>query len=120
VDGLFIPDPPSFDIIPVSGRKSARNSANDDGSRVSQRPSDRGGRECDAGVVLTSSASGNIDPMKSYVMTTGAVFGLLTLAHIARAFAEGPRLATDATFVLITVAAAALCIWACRLLRRVH
>ena len=55
--------------------------------------------------------------MKAYVTTTGAVFGLLTLAHIARVFAEGPRLATEPSFVLITVAAAALCVWAWRLVR---
>jgi len=55
--------------------------------------------------------------MKAYVITTGAVFGLLTLAHIWRLFAEGPRLATNPWFVLLTVAAAALCVWAWRLLR---
>ncbi len=55
--------------------------------------------------------------MKAYVMTTGAVFGLLTLAHLWRAIEEGPRLATDPWYVLITVAAGALCLWAWRLLR---
>jgi hypothetical protein len=55
--------------------------------------------------------------MKAYVTTTGIVFGLLTLSHIARFVAEGPHLATDPSFVLITLAAAALCIWAWRLLR---
>ncbi len=55
--------------------------------------------------------------MKAYVITTGAVFGLLTLAHIWRLFAEGPRLATNPWFVLLTVAAAALCVWAWRMLR---
>jgi hypothetical protein len=55
--------------------------------------------------------------MKAYVVTTGVVFGLLTLAHIARVFAEGPHLATDPWFVLITIAAAALCFWAWRVLR---
>ncbi len=55
--------------------------------------------------------------MKTYVITTGAVFGLLTVAHIWRAFEEGPRLATDPSFVLITIAAAALCVWAWRVLR---
>jgi hypothetical protein len=45
-------------------------------------------------------------------MTTGTVFGLLTLAHIWRAIDEGPHLATDPWFILITVAAAALCVWA--------
>ena len=55
--------------------------------------------------------------MKAYVITTGSVFGLLTLAHIWRVFAEGPRFATDPFFVLITVASAALCFWAWRVLR---
>jgi hypothetical protein len=55
--------------------------------------------------------------MKAYVMTTGAVFGLITLAHLLRVVAEGPRLATDPFFVLLTVVAAALCLWAWRVLR---
>jgi hypothetical protein len=55
--------------------------------------------------------------MKAYVITTGAVFGVVTLAHIWRAFAEGPHLATDPWFILITFATAALCFWAWRLLR---
>lgn len=54
--------------------------------------------------------------MKAYVMTTGAAFGLLTLAHIWRVVEE-PHLATDPLFVLITLAAAALCGWAWRVLR---
>lgn len=54
--------------------------------------------------------------MKAYVMTTGAVFGLLTAAHIWRMIEEGRHLATDPFYVVITVAAAALCLWACRLL----
>jgi hypothetical protein len=56
--------------------------------------------------------------MKAYLITTGTVFGLITLAHIWRVFAEGSYLATDPVFVLLTVAAAALCLWAWRLLRR--
>jgi hypothetical protein len=51
-------------------------------------------------------------------MTTGAVFGLLTLAHIWRVIEEGPHLAAQPWYVLITVAAAALCLWALRLLWR--
>lgn len=54
--------------------------------------------------------------MTAYVKTTGAVFGLITLAHLLRIIAEGPRLAADPLFVLLTVAAAALCLWAGRLL----
>ncbi len=56
--------------------------------------------------------------MKAYVITTGAVFGLLTLAHIWRAIEEGPHLAKDPFYILITVAAATLCLWALRLLWR--
>jgi hypothetical protein len=55
--------------------------------------------------------------MKNYVMTTGAIFGLITMAHVWRVFEEGTHLATDPWYVLITLAAAALCLWAWRLLR---
>lgn len=55
--------------------------------------------------------------MKAYVMTTGAVFGLITLAHVLRVVAEGPRLATDPFFVLLTILSTALCLWAWRVLR---
>lgn len=56
--------------------------------------------------------------MKAYVITTGTVFGLLTLVHIWRAIEEGPQLAAEPWYVLITVAAAVLCLWALRLLWR--
>ena len=56
--------------------------------------------------------------MKAYVIVTGAVFGLLTLAHVGRVMEEGPHLAAQPWYILITVAAAALCVWACCLLRR--
>jgi hypothetical protein len=55
--------------------------------------------------------------MKAYVMTTGALFGLLTLAHILRIVVEDRHLATDPFYVLITAATAVLCIWAWRLLQ---
>ena len=55
--------------------------------------------------------------MKCYLITTGTVFGLITLIHVWRALAEWPRLAKDPFFVLLTFAAAALCFWAFRLLR---
>jgi len=54
--------------------------------------------------------------MKAYVMTTGAVFGVLTLVHLLRIIVEGRQLATNLLYVLITVAAASLCLWAWRLL----
>ncbi len=56
--------------------------------------------------------------MKAYVITTGAVFGLLTVAHLLRIVTDNPHLATDPVYILITVASAALCIWAWHLLRR--
>ena len=55
--------------------------------------------------------------MKAYVMTTGAVFGLITVAHLLRILAEGPHLLREPSWVLLTVAAGALCFWAWRLLR---
>lgn len=51
-------------------------------------------------------------------MTTGAVFGLVTLAHLWRMIDEWPHLATDTWYVSLTLAAAALCLWALRLFRR--
>lgn len=54
--------------------------------------------------------------MKAYVTTTGIVFGLITVAHIWRVAEEGPQLAAKPWFILITLAAVALCLWACRLL----
>jgi len=58
------------------------------------------------------------DSMKAYVMTTGAFFGLLVVVHLWRVFEEGPGLAKDPWYILITVAAAALGLWAWRVLRR--
>ena len=55
--------------------------------------------------------------MRAYVMTTGTIFGLITLAHILRIVHESRVLATDPWFVLLTVVSAALCVWALRLLR---
>lgn len=54
--------------------------------------------------------------MKAYLITTGAVFGLVTLAHLWRIVAEWPRLAAEPGYLLLTVAAGVLCIWAWRLL----
>ena len=56
--------------------------------------------------------------MKTYLMTTCALFGLLTVAHIWRMIAESSHFATDPWYLLITVTAVALCLWAAALLRR--
>jgi hypothetical protein len=56
--------------------------------------------------------------VKTYIITTGAIFGILTAAHIWRVTLE-PHLATDPWFLLTTFAAAALAVWAWRRLRSV-
>lgn len=56
--------------------------------------------------------------MRAYVVTTGILFGLLTLAHLLRMLYESRALATDPGYLLITAAATALCVWACVVLRR--
>jgi hypothetical protein len=57
--------------------------------------------------------------MKAYLITTGALFALLTLAHVWRTIAEWSRLSSDPWFLLegpgIGLVAAALCFWAWRL-----
>ena len=56
--------------------------------------------------------------MRAYVITTGAVFAILVAVHVLRAIQEGPELLKEPPFILTTVAAAALCVWAMTLLRR--
>jgi hypothetical protein len=55
--------------------------------------------------------------MKAYVITTGSLFALLTVAHVWRLIEEGRQLATNPWWMLITLAGAALAVWAWRLLR---
>jgi hypothetical protein len=55
--------------------------------------------------------------MKAYLMTTGAVFGLVTLTHLWRIYEEGPLLAANPWFLLLTAASGALSLWAWWLLR---
>jgi hypothetical protein len=50
--------------------------------------------------------------MKAYVLTTGTLFGVITIAHILRMIKEDPHLATDPWYLLITAVAAGLCLWA--------
>jgi len=58
--------------------------------------------------------------MKAYVVTSGGVFGLLTIAHLLRIAFENRHLATDPGYILITLASATLCIWAGLVLRRLN
>jgi hypothetical protein len=50
--------------------------------------------------------------MKAYLISTGGLFGLITLVHLWRIVDEWPHLATDPWYLLLTAAAAALCLWA--------
>jgi hypothetical protein len=56
--------------------------------------------------------------MRAYLMVTGSVFGLITVAHIWRIIAENPRLALEPWFILLTLVAAGLSLWAWLLLWR--
>jgi hypothetical protein len=62
--------------------------------------------------------SGERSP-RAYVLVTGALFGLLALAHLARTFSEWRRLGTEPGFWVegpgIAVIAAVLALWAWRL-----
>jgi len=55
--------------------------------------------------------------MKAYVITTGAVFGLLTAVHVWRFIEEGSQI-LDPWFIGITAASTALFLWAVSLLRQ--
>jgi hypothetical protein len=56
--------------------------------------------------------------MKAYIVTTGAAFGLLALAHIARIFKEGAHLVTEPLFLVTTVGSVGVCAWAIIILKQ--
>jgi len=60
--------------------------------------------------------------MRAYLATTGTLFGIVAIAHLLRTIAEWSRLGTDPGFILegpgLGVLAAAIGLWAWRLLRR--
>jgi hypothetical protein len=60
--------------------------------------------------------------MKAYLVTTGALYGLIAVMHVVRAIAEWRRLTTDPWYFLAIVAlgivAAGLSVWSWRLLRQ--
>jgi hypothetical protein len=55
--------------------------------------------------------------MKAYLITTGTVFTLVTAAHIWRVIGESAALARDPGFIVLTIVAASLSVWAWRLVR---
>jgi hypothetical protein len=55
--------------------------------------------------------------MKSYVITTGVIFALITISHLVRMALE-PHVLTEPPYLFLTLLAAALAIWAVIVLRR--
>jgi hypothetical protein len=55
--------------------------------------------------------------MKAYLLSTGTIFGCITVAHIWRMISESVALARDPWYLGLTVLSAALCGWAIRLVR---
>ncbi|MFN8575043.1 MAG: hypothetical protein U0132_23525 [Gemmatimonadaceae bacterium] len=56
--------------------------------------------------------------MRTYIIVTGTLFALITVAHIARMVAEHMAPSHEPAYLGLTLAAAALSGWAFRLLRR--
>jgi hypothetical protein len=56
--------------------------------------------------------------MRTYVVTTGVVFGLIAVVHLWRVVEEGSQLAKEPFFIVVTALAASLAIWAWRLASR--
>ena len=56
--------------------------------------------------------------MKAYLVTTSVIFALITVAHIARVFAESTRVLHDPWFVVMTLLSVGLFAWAMRFLAR--
>jgi hypothetical protein len=55
--------------------------------------------------------------MKAYLITTGTLFGLITMAHVWRMIEEGMELVQQPWYVLLTIVTAAMTVWAFNLLR---
>ena len=58
--------------------------------------------------------------MRAYVVTTGAAFGLILLAHVLRIAAEGWSVAMQRIFALTNLASLGMCVWAMALLRQLR
>jgi hypothetical protein len=54
--------------------------------------------------------------MRGYVIATGIVFAAVVAVDVLRAIEEGPQLLKEPPFILTTLAAAALFVWAMSLL----
>jgi hypothetical protein len=58
--------------------------------------------------------------MKAYIITTGLVFSLITLAHFGRIYLEGMRVVQEPIFVITTILSISLCVWAAYLFKQRH
>ena len=58
--------------------------------------------------------------MKAYLVTTGALFALVVIMHVLRAVQEGAHVMYDPFFIILTVIAAALSVWAWRLFAKIN
>ena len=56
--------------------------------------------------------------MRVYTITSGIIFGLITVAHLLRIAAEGRHLAAEPLFLVLTLLSASLCAWALALVVR--
>lgn len=56
--------------------------------------------------------------LRAYLVTTASVFGLIVVAHVLRLVLEGPQLARDPGFILLTLAAGAFGVWGLGLARK--
>ena len=56
--------------------------------------------------------------MRAYLLTTGVIFLLIVVAHVARVASEGAHLAAEPSFILLTGLALGMSIWAGVLFRR--
>jgi len=58
-----------------------------------------------------------VSTMRAYVITTGLIFGAITIAHFAR-FATEPHVRTEIDYIVLTAIAAGLTGWSAYLVRR--
>jgi hypothetical protein len=56
--------------------------------------------------------------MRAYVITTGIIFALITISHLARLAMESTHILTEPIFLFLTILSTALAVWAFLLLRR--
>jgi len=56
--------------------------------------------------------------MRPYLLTSGLLFFLIVLAHAARVLAEGTRLLTEPSFLVLTALAIGMSVWAGVLFKR--